>query len=163
MGTYSFWANEGSIRFPIFYGSWLGRYLGWVCYPILRWLNNICSNLLRPSQPSLVSLSTAKKIWNQLFQNEVSYLGRLISSEGYTTDPKNIIAVKSKILSPPKTITELRSTLGLVGWFRKSTPNFSKFSNSLYSLLKLHSKVRKISNISNHLISYLASWWHDLC
>ena len=72
----------------------------------------------------------------QLFKKEISYLGRLVSSEGYTADPKNIAAIKSKIKSPPKNITELRSTLGLVGYFRRSIPNFSKLANPLYSLLK---------------------------
>ena len=47
-------------------------------------------------------------------------------------------AVKSRIKSSPKTITELRNTLGLVGYFRRSIPNFSKVANPLYSLLKLH-------------------------
>ena len=29
----------------------------------------------------------------KLFPREISYLGRLISSEGYIADPKNILAV----------------------------------------------------------------------
>ena len=45
----------------------------------------------------------------QIFKKEVSYLGRLVSSEGYTAGPQNVAAVKSRIKSPPKSITELRT------------------------------------------------------
>ena len=74
----------------------------------------------------------------KLFKKEVSYLVRLVSSEGHTADPRNVAAVKSQIKAPTKIITELRSTLGLVGYFRRSIPNFSKAVNPLYFLIKLH-------------------------
>ena len=32
-----------------------------------------------------------------MFRRQISYLGTLISSEGYNTNPKNILAVTSKI------------------------------------------------------------------
>ena len=72
----------------------------------------------------------------KLFRTEVSYLGRLITSEGYTADPKNVAAISSKIKRPPENITELRSILGLIGYFRRSIPNFSKLANPLFQLLK---------------------------
>ena len=72
----------------------------------------------------------------KVFRREISYLGRLISSEGYTADPKNILAVTSKINKKPETISELRTLLGLVGYFRRYIPNFSKTASSLYQLLK---------------------------
>ena len=61
----------------------------------------------------------------KLFRREISYLGRLISSGGYTADPKNVSAVSSKINKKPETISKLRTLLGLVGYFRRYTPNFS--------------------------------------
>ena len=72
----------------------------------------------------------------QLFRREVSYLGRLISPSGYSSDPKNISAVSTKIKKSPANITELRSLLGLVGYFRRSIPNFSRIANPLFALLK---------------------------
>ena len=72
----------------------------------------------------------------QLFKREVSYLGRIISGSGYTVDPSNIEAVVSKINKKPQTITELRSLLGLIGYFRRSIPNFSKTAKPLYDILK---------------------------
>ena len=72
----------------------------------------------------------------KLFRREISYLGRLISSGGYTADPKNVSAVSSKINKKPETISELRTLLGLAGYFRRYTPNFSKTALPLYQLLK---------------------------
>ena len=72
----------------------------------------------------------------KLFRREISYLGRLISSGDYTADPKNVSVVSSKINKKPETISELRTLLGLVGYFRRYTPNFSKTESPLYQLLK---------------------------
>ena len=72
----------------------------------------------------------------KLFRREISYLGRLISSEGYTADPKNISAVTSKINKKPETISDLRTLLGVVGYFKRYIPNFSKTTSPLYQLLK---------------------------
>ena len=67
-----------------------------------------------------------------LFKREISYLGRIISSAGYTADLKNIIAVSSKLKKKPSSITELRSIVGLVGYFRRSIPKFSQTASLLY-------------------------------
>jgi len=91
--------------------------------------------VFRRLQKHGVKLKAAKC---ELFQKEVSYLGRLISAAGYTADPRNVAAVKSKITKAPSTVTELRSVLGLIGYFRRSIPNFSKTASSLYGLLKDH-------------------------
>ena len=63
-----------------------------------------------------------------LFKREVSCLGRFISAEGYTVDPK--------IRKGPTNISELRRLLGLIGYFRRSIPNFSQTVKPLYQLLK---------------------------
>ena len=60
----------------------------------------------------------------------------MISSEGNTANPKNILAVTSKISKKPKTISGLRTLLGFVGYLKKYTPNFSKTTSPLYQLLK---------------------------
>ena len=54
----------------------------------------------------------------KFFKREVSYLGRLVSAEGYTVDPKSVESVTSKIRKKPNNISELHSLLGLVGYFR---------------------------------------------
>ena len=72
----------------------------------------------------------------QLFKREISYLGRVISADGYTIDPKNVDAVLGKLKKKPNNITELRSLLGLVGYFRRTIPNFSQIAKPLYDILK---------------------------
>ena len=72
----------------------------------------------------------------KFFKREVSYLGRLVSAEGYTVDPKSVESITSKIRKKTNNISELRSLLGLVGYFRRSIPNFSQLVKPLYLLLK---------------------------
>ena len=77
-----------------------------------------------------------------------SYLGRIISSGGYTDDHKNIIAVSSKLKKKSSSITELRSILGLVEYFRRSTPNFSQATSPLYQIFTDTQNKQRHSNES---------------
>ena len=70
------------------------------------------------------------------FKREVSYLGRLISVEGFIVDPRSTEALTSKIRKGPTNISELRSLLGLIDYFRRSITNFSQIVKALYQLLK---------------------------
>ena len=47
----------------------------------------------------------------------VSYLGRLISTEGYTLEPRINEVPASKIRKRQTNILELRRLLGLIGYF----------------------------------------------
>ena len=72
----------------------------------------------------------------QFFKHEVSYVGRVISAEGYTNDPKQIASIASRIKMKPNNIADLRSMLGLIGYFRRSIPNFSQKAKVLFDFLK---------------------------
>ena len=72
----------------------------------------------------------------KFFKREVSYLGRLVSSEGYTVDPKRVESIRSNIRKKPNNISELSSLLGLVGYFRRLIRNFSQLVKPLQLLLK---------------------------
>ena len=67
-------------------------------------------------------------------KQEVRYLGRLISGNGYRRDPADTVAL-DKFKSPPKTVGELRSLLGFLGYYRCYVRDFSKKVKSLYDLL----------------------------
>lgn len=69
----------------------------------------------------------------QFFMNEVQYLGHRVSSEGIMVDPSKVEAIKLK--SPPTTITELRSDLGLFSYYRAFVHNFSSIAEPLNRLL----------------------------
>ena len=67
-------------------------------------------------------------------KQEVRYLGRLVSSEGYRPDPEDTAALE-KFRTPPKTVGEVRSLLGFLGYYRCYVRDFSKRVKPLYDLL----------------------------
>ena len=70
--------------------------------------------------------------------DKVSYLGHIVSAEGVHTDPAKIKAVTQ--IAPPETVEQVRSFLGLVGYYRRFIPNFSSLSAPLVALTKKGSK-----------------------
>jgi hypothetical protein len=67
-------------------------------------------------------------------QIKLQYLGHVISKDGVATDPSKIEAVQS--WPSPKTAKEVRSFLGLAGYYRKFVKNFGIMSRPLTNLLK---------------------------
>ena len=61
-------------------------------------------------------------------------LGIVIAENGMTPNPEKVKAVKE--LKPPKTLKQLRSTLGIFAYYRKFIPNFSKIAAPLYEQTK---------------------------
>ena len=63
-----------------------------------------------------------------------TFLGHVVSSQGVHTDPKKVQAVSS--LSEPTTVEQVRSSLGLAGYYRRFIPNFATLSYPLVQLTK---------------------------
>ena len=63
---------------------------------------------------------------------EVQFLGHIVNENGVQVDPSKIEAVKS--WNQPKTPTEIRSFLGLAGYYRRFISNFSKIAVPLTAL-----------------------------
>jgi hypothetical protein len=88
-----------------------------------------------------IVLETLKK--HQLFAKfskcefwlqEVSFLGHLISGNGISVDPAKVEAVLK--WKQPENITEIRSFLGLAGYYRRFIQNFSRIAYPLTQLTK---------------------------
>ncbi|XP_021991419.2 uncharacterized protein LOC110888187 [Helianthus annuus] len=69
---------------------------------------------------------------------EVQFLGHVINSEGVMVDPSKIDAVMKWV--PPKNPTEIRSFLGLAGYYRRFIQDFSKMALPLTKLTRKKEK-----------------------
>ena len=65
---------------------------------------------------------------------EVSFLGHIVSAEGIRVDPVKIEAIVN--WKPPRNVTEVRSFLGLAGYYRRFVQGFSVIASSLIRLLR---------------------------
>jgi len=70
----------------------------------------------------------------EFWLDEVQFLGHVISAKGIAVDPAKIETVLK--WERPKTMTELRSFLGLAGYYRRFVEGFSKKVNPLTQLIR---------------------------
>ena len=61
---------------------------------------------------------------------EVSYLGHRVTEEGLLPDPSLLAAIRD--IPPPKTATEVRSYLGLAGYYRRYVKGFAAIAAPLH-------------------------------
>ena len=78
----------------------------------------------------------------ELFKREVTFLGRIISQDGYQMDPKATRAVTDLKNVTPKTVGEVRRVVGLLGVYRRHIKNFAKIAKPTYDLLN-HGPLQK--------------------
>jgi hypothetical protein len=61
-------------------------------------------------------------------------LGHTISQDGISVDPDKIQEVMD--WKPPTTVRQIRSFLGLAGYYRRFIPDFSRIAKTMTELLK---------------------------
>ena len=66
--------------------------------------------------------------------NEVSYLGHRVTEEGLLPDPSLLAAIRD--IPSPKTATEVRSFLGLAGYYRHYVKGFAAIAAPLHALTR---------------------------
>ena len=71
----------------------------------------------------------------EFLKTELNYLGHVVTSEGVRPDPAKVKAINEFPI--PKNITDVKSFLGLAGYYRKFIPQFSKLAKPLNELLKI--------------------------
>ena len=77
----------------------------------------------------------AKASKSDFFKQSIDFLGYVITADGITMDSNKVKAIV-EWPSPLKNITDVRSFLGLAGYYRRFVKGFSKLSSPLSELLK---------------------------
>ena len=68
----------------------------------------------------------------QLFYREAEYFGHIFSEEGLKVSPGKVAAVQE--WPQPECVTELRSFLGIAGYYRRFVMGFSTIAAPLHEL-----------------------------
>jgi hypothetical protein len=69
---------------------------------------------------------------------EIQFLGHVLSAKGIAVDPNKIKDILE--WKPPTTVHQVRSFLGVAGYYRRFIPYFSKLVKPITSLLKNDTK-----------------------
>jgi hypothetical protein len=70
----------------------------------------------------------------EFWLTEIAFLGYVISARGVSVDPGKVKDVLNWM--PPATISEIRSLLGLAGYYRRFIKDFSKIAKPMMKLLE---------------------------
>ena len=70
----------------------------------------------------------------EFWLKEITLLGHVVSAEGIKVDPRKIVAILE--WKPPRSVTEIRSFLGLAGYYRRFVEGFSVLAAPLTKLIR---------------------------
>ena len=71
----------------------------------------------------------------KFFQQQVRYLGRVVSGDGYSLDPEDTAAVHNLAKQKLETVGDVRKLLGFLSYYRQYIQDFSRIAKPLYDLM----------------------------
>lgn len=71
---------------------------------------------------------------SEFLRKEIAFLGHIVSTDGIKPNPMKIEAIQKFPI--PKTQKDIKSFLGLLGYYRKFIPNFAQLTKPMTSCLK---------------------------
>ena len=74
----------------------------------------------------------------EFWLEKVAFLRHVVSKDGISVDPRKVEAVSK--WPRPTTVSEIRSFLGLAGYYRRFVEGFSKIASSLIQLTRKNVK-----------------------
>ena len=74
----------------------------------------------------------------EFWQEKVAFLGHILTTEGVAVNPEKVKAVSN--WQQPTNVNEIRSFLGLAGYYRRFIEGFSKIARPMTELLKKKKK-----------------------
>jgi hypothetical protein len=77
---------------------------------------------------------------SNFFQEEVEYLGHILSAGGISTSPRIITAIKN--FPVPKSKKDVQSFVGLANYYRRFIPDFAHIVRPLYDLIPKNQKFK---------------------
>jgi hypothetical protein len=84
----------------------------------------------------------------QFYQQEIEFLGFIISTQGIHMDPERIRTIREWESHPPKTYRDLQVLLGFCNFYRRFIKSYSTIARPLTSLLKGSKDGRKSGDFS---------------
>ncbi|KAL5547238.1 hypothetical protein UlMin_006925 [Ulmus minor] len=91
--------------------------------------------VVTPNQPTP---NPAKNFHHQSYRHNMAFLGHVISKDGVAVDPSKVEAVEN--WKPPSNASEVRSFLGLAGYYRRFVEGFSRIAMPLTNLTRKNVK-----------------------
>ena len=88
----------------------------------------------------------AKFSKSEIWLQEVGVLGHIVSGDGIQVHQSKISAIVE--WKPPKNVTEVRSFLGLVGYYRRFVKGFSMIATPMTRLLQKDIKFEGQKSVS---------------
>jgi hypothetical protein len=74
----------------------------------------------------------------EFWLEKVTFLGHILAANGVAIDPKKVEAISN--WQQPTNVSEVRSFLGLVGYYRRFIEGFSKIARPMTELLRKDKK-----------------------